>query len=143
MPDPKPTKSEYQKTYFKSEAGKAALIRYRHSEKGKKTINSCSRRFKQTPKGKAGNNRRCKRYKENFPERVKARAALNNAIENGRIERGCVCANCGAEGKMHGHHHRGYAWENRFDVIWLCHSCHVATHSPSQKVAPQDVGILA
>jgi hypothetical protein len=66
-----------------------------------------------------------KPYKGNTPE-VIARRELNRAITNGRVERPSTCSACSKPCTPHGHHHNGY--DNWYDVIWLCASCHKLLH---------------
>jgi hypothetical protein len=84
-----------------------------------------------------------KRYRERNPEKIKerqrgrvanpdpearakrlARAALNNAIVSGKIERPKCCSRCGGA-QPHGHHH-DYA--KPLEVEWLCAACHGEEH---------------
>lgn len=69
-------------------------------------------------------NRNKKALLEN-PEKVKARALVNQRVRFKRIPRASelTCCNCGAQAKQY-HHHMGYDWENRYNVIPVCVPCH-------------------
>lgn len=64
-----------------------------------------------------------KRQKEKYPERVKARKKLHNAIQDGRIKRES-CAVCG-EADAQGHHED---YSKPLDVVWLCEKHHREYH---------------
>jgi hypothetical protein len=60
----------------------------------------------------------------NNPEKVKARALVNQKVRFNRIPKvsSLICS-CGNQAK-HYHHHMGYDWHNRYNVIPVCVSCH-------------------
>lgn len=68
-------------------------------------------------------------------EKYRARDAVAKALKSGLLRRPSCCEACGvAAGEMRdgrsniwGHHHHGYAEEQKLNVIWLCLSCHSAT----------------
>ncbi len=62
--------------------------------------------------------------REKFPEKVKARDILNNAIKNGKIKKG-KCAVCHSTKRIHGHH-RDYS--KPLKVEWLCPAHHKKLH---------------
>ena len=70
--------------------------------------------------------RRNKREMLLFPERVRCRALVNQRVRHGRMPRACdqKCVKCSAQA-AHYHHHLGYSFEHRYDVIPLCVACHV------------------
>lgn len=59
------------------------------------------------------------------PEKVRARALVNQKVRFGRMPRASdlSCEYCGEKAK-HYHHHKGYAFEHRYDVVPVCFSCH-------------------
>jgi hypothetical protein len=61
------------------------------------------------------------------PEKKAARLSLWRAIKRGDIVR-LWCARCLTDEKVQAHHH-SYAWEDRFDVTWLCSPCHRWLHA--------------
>ena len=55
-----------------------------------------------------------------------ARSILRQAVANGKISKPSKCEKCKQEYpkvRIHGHHLNGYS--DPFDVIWLCHWCHM------------------
>jgi len=67
-----------------------------------------------------------KEARKKYPEKVKARNAVSNAIRDGRLEKK-PCIVCG-ETKAQAHHHKGYDKDNQLDVQWLCRPCHGKEH---------------
>lgn len=66
-----------------------------------------------------------KRWAKKNREKVKAHAALNQAVFRGKIIKPSKCQRCGRESdRIEGHHWKGYEKEHIYDVMWLCHSCH-------------------
>lgn len=63
--------------------------------------------------------------REKFPERMKARTAVSNAVRDGRLEKR-PCAFCGETEGLEAHHH-DYA--KPLDVTWLCRPCHRRFHA--------------
>jgi hypothetical protein len=55
-----------------------------------------------------------------------AHRALERAVRNGTIVKPDLCAYCGAKCNPDGHHED---YTRRFDVIWLCHVCHLKLHA--------------
>jgi hypothetical protein len=62
---------------------------------------------------------------------IKARRALNKAIESKKITRPNFCDYCRCYCTPQGHHYAGYKPEHYLDVIWLCEFCHKAIHFPN------------
>jgi len=77
------------------------------------------------------------RSRERHPDRVAARQATAAAIDRGELVRQ-PCGICGAE-PTQAHHHRGYAPEHWFDVIWLCRAHHYEAHRKLSPPPPVDV----
>lgn len=63
--------------------------------------------------------------RQNSPEKVAARAAVNNAVKRGDIVKPKVCEQCGRETRLTGHHDD---YSKPLDVRWLCYSCHGKEH---------------
>lgn len=59
-------------------------------------------------------------------EKQNARNAVNYAVGRGKMTKPLHCQHSGCEStyRVHAHHHRGYAKENRLDVVWLCQTHH-------------------
>lgn len=65
-------------------------------------------------------------------EKIAARKAVYKAIKRGKLVRG-PCMECGKP-NADAHHHNGYGREHRFDIEWLCRSCHLRLHrSPGRE----------
>jgi hypothetical protein len=62
---------------------------------------------------------------EEVPEKVKARALVNQRVRFGRIPRAssCKCTHCENQA-AHYHHYLGYEFEHRYDVQPVCIECH-------------------
>ena len=56
--------------------------------------------------------------------RSKAHKAVSQALKSGTLSK-VPCRDCGAV-KVEGHHED---YNKPLDVIWLCHSCHMAHHA--------------
>jgi hypothetical protein len=68
---------------------------------------------------------RVKQFNSHEHQRQYMGSQLNQAVKAGFIIRPSACSDCGAtDVPIHGHHYKGYAWENRFEVEWLCPGCH-------------------
>ena len=69
--------------------------------------------------------RRNKKEKTNHPEKVKARALVNQRVRFGRMPKASVlvCVECGEQAN-HYHHHLGYEFKHRYDVVPVCTQCH-------------------
>ena len=62
------------------------------------------------------------------PEKKRAHEAVRRAIRRGLLVRPDSCSQCGNnQMRIEAHHHKGYAKENRLEVIFLCTSCHRAS----------------
>lgn len=70
---------------------------------------------------------------ERFPERDKARKAVDYAIRSGKIIKPTICPECGAEPtsrNMHFHHTEDYSLEENWLIgVWVCRKCHRALHN--------------
>ena len=103
--------------YLRTEKGKVAQRRYRQSKKGKFTI----KRFQQTDKMKTAQ----RKYYLKYPERRKARSAVDWAIRSGKLPRpdSLQCHYCNCLAKEY-HHYKGYKPEYWLDVVPVCMKCH-------------------
>ncbi len=75
-------------------------------------------------------------YKKKNKEKHNAHYAVTVAIWKGKVKRPDHCSMCGKKCKPQAHHHKGYALEHRFDVIWLCSVCHGAVELALKMLAP-------
>ncbi len=55
------------------------------------------------------------------PERHRAQLDVAKALKSGKLIRPQVCSQCGAIGKVEGHHPD---YLKRLEVVWLCKPCH-------------------
>jgi len=62
------------------------------------------------------------RFAQEFPERLAAQRAANNALRDGKIGRADVCEGCGSSECPVEKHHLDYA--RPLLVMWLCKPCH-------------------
>ena len=73
------------------------------------------------------------RSRKRYPEKYRARTALNHAVQDGTVTRPDRCERCNSRGKpfsdgrspIQGHHHD---YTKPLEVEWLCHDCHVDRH---------------
>ena len=105
-------KIEYYRNYDRK--------RYRENDHRK----DAARKSAASDAGIAARDRNRERAK-GTPERI-ARCAVNNAIRDGRMERGAECFFCGIDGKLHAHH---CDYSRPLDVFWLCPACHGKLHT--------------
>jgi hypothetical protein len=104
---------------------KERIERWRHSEKGYPKNLATIRRYQKTERGRAVNKESTEKYRNSHRDRDRINKVLQKAVYRGKISKSSVCSSCGKTNcKIDGHHYRGYAWENRYNVIWLCAVCH-------------------
>lgn len=121
-----------QKEYRKTSKGKVTTWRYNRSQKGKrrrKTYESSDKgkenasRYASSEKGREA----ATRYRKRSPEKQRARALVQAAIDRGDIERPEVCSledeTC--KGAIQSHHPD---YKNPLDVVFLCHKHHTQLH---------------
>lgn len=82
-------------------------------------------RWKKSKIGKVLHRKSNKRHRQKWPEREKARKAINNAVRAKELPPAttCTCLQCGSQAESR-HHYLGYAEEHWLDVIELCNPCH-------------------
>lgn len=64
------------------------------------------------------------KYRKSNPARVRATAAVNNALRAGKLQK-MPCIVCGSS-KVHAHHPY---YDPPLDVVWLCPDHHKQTHA--------------
>lgn len=72
-----------------------------------------------------------KTYRENHPEKDRARSIVQQMIEKGWLSRSNCCSKCGNTKKIEAHH---VDYSKPLDVTWLCRDCHLALHKERNKV---------
>lgn len=70
------------------------------------------------------------RWRDQNPEKRAAHVLLGNRIRDGHIIKPDNCQDCGAAGRIEGHHH-DYA--KPLEVEWLCPQCHTNRHKESER----------
>ncbi len=60
------------------------------------------------------------------PHKVRAQAAVKQAIASGKMKRGTHCFACTATVNIDAHHED---YDEPLEVIWLCRSCHQKLHA--------------
>jgi hypothetical protein len=70
--------------------------------------------------------------RERYPERSKARAAVQKAMKHGSLIKPTNCDKCGklydGTDPLHFHHNNGYEPENWLVGVWVCRKCHRNEH---------------
>src|SRR5690625_367588 len=69
-----------------------------------------------------------RRAREKWPEKTKARAAINNGIRAGSVIRPDACEWCGTAGPVEAAHDD---YSKPFEVDWLCRTCHELKDRPT------------
>lgn len=83
--------------------------------------------YRKTEKGKIVADKIKEKVKLTSPEKLRARAMVNNAIATKRLIRPQNCSKCGGnQEKIHGHH---FDYSKPLEVVWLCTTCHVNLHN--------------
>ena len=129
---PKEKYKAAQKRYHQSSEGKAAQKRYNQSEKGKVV----HKRYQQSEKGKAARRTAKKNFNARNPNYVKAKAAVNNAVRDGKLPgvNTLLCSYCPNPAQQY--HHPSYEPEHWLDVLPACIKCHKNIHKDDKDVYP-------
>lgn len=126
--------------WLKTPAGQASVRKHLRSDKCRARHRAYSKTPQQqaywkilrsTEEHKAMMRQSVDKYRFANPDLIKARTAFSNAVRGGRIQKPLTCSQCRKKTtphKLHGHHHKGYAKANWFNVIWLCVDCHGLVH---------------
>lgn len=107
---------EEKKQYFRD---------YYQRNKAKK-IEQAKQWVKDNPERRAAiAKRRNRKAKRANPEKIRCRALVSQKVKHGRMPRASslLCYSCGRQA-AHWHHHKGYDFEHRYDVLPLCIACH-------------------
>lgn len=130
--------NENVKLWFKTPKGREAISRANRSKSGKagrrkhdktERRKEAKRRLRLTDKYKATHRKQSYAYRKRNPDKANAHSAVYYAIKKGKIPsvRSLICSFCTSPA-THYHHHRGYSWEYRLDVIPVCEICHRKSH---------------
>ena len=96
-------------------------LRYQNDPK----VRERHKRYNATDAGRKSMQKARKKWLDQNPEKRAAHQLLNNRIRDGKIKKPDTCQECGAGGRIHGHH-EDYA--RPLDVEWLCADCHAKRH---------------
>lgn len=88
-------------------------------------------KYQKTEAGKAAVLRAHRAQRVRAPHKFAARAALGNAVRDGRVIRPEGCWRCGTECVPHGHH---ADYNNALGVTWLCSPCHTEAHKLTKRL---------
>jgi len=88
------------------------------------------REYIQTDAGKASKQKAIAKYNTKNPKKYAAKNAVNNAVRDGKLTKPDTCSECGAGGRIHGHHDD---YSKPLEVRWLCPACHKAHHNTQGK----------
>jgi hypothetical protein len=121
--------AKYRATPEGRKATAASHRRYRATAHGKAVSAAAGRRYRATPKGKAAiAAQHAKRRATGDPAVCKAAHRVQRAVRLGILVRKGICKGCGATGKTHLHHYRGYDRKQALMVRELCRTCHWSAH---------------
>lgn len=100
----------YKKEWSKNNKEKLSLYHkiWRVREKNKGTLREKEIKWKKSQVAR-------------YPEKYKARIALNNAVIYRKITKASNCSACSSTSNIQGHHPD---YSKPLEVIWLCISCH-------------------
>jgi hypothetical protein len=144
-----------QRMTYTPEHGCVGCVRERlraWTEKNKDRLHKSCAKYNRSKKGLARSRNRdpekraacARRYRERYPERVRAKGAVRRALNEGRLARPPRCQACGGKPTPHGsnryglvaHHHAGYDEANWLNVTWLCVPCHRRGHGAYKHMGP-------
>ena len=97
---------------------------YNRRAKGSEVCRKARKKYYSTENGIQKRRLAIKREAISHKQERRVRRALIKQVWRGKIARPSICSKCGIECKPEAHHYTGYAWENRFEVQWLCFWCH-------------------
>ena len=106
-------KSDYYREYDKRRFKEDPRVIERH------------KRYQATTAGKLSSKKSRQKWKDDNSIKKGAFTMVNNAVRDKRIHKPDTCSECGAGGRIHGHHD-DYAFP--LTVRWLCPMCHTAWH---------------
>jgi len=142
----KPT-SEFSKESSRKDGSQTACKRcksmyhkeYRVTDKGKQKHREGSKKYQKTKKGKQTCNKAMKKWDDLNPSKVKAKNAVNYAVQIGKIPHiSTQICKCGNQAN-HWHHHKSYEPECRLDVVPVCRVCHRKIHSNNHCVLHHEI----
>lgn len=116
----------------KNAAAKSVKNAWKKKPESIAKMSAYRKRYFQTEKGKAFLLRKVNRIRP----KTRVRQSAKKALRAGRIIRKTACENCGSTAtRIEMHHYLGYAWENRWNVQFLCVPCHRAADRAANAAA--------
>lgn len=102
--------------------------KHRDTKQGRAAI----KRYRQSDKGKAAHIYSQKCYNIRNPNQFEAHKTVSNAVRTGKLSRSNIkqCHYCFKQAQEY--HHPSYALENQLDVIPVCIKCHNKLHRKQQ-----------
>ncbi|KKL47965.1 hypothetical protein LCGC14_2330250 [marine sediment metagenome] len=102
---------------------KSCMKKYQQSDDCKKA----NQKYKENNPNRIAKTRQIsdRKYRQNHPEKKKARNKISHAPRDGTIKRPSQCESCFEEGPVEGHHED---YSKQLEVIWLCKGCHMKRH---------------
>ena len=98
----------------------------KHRTKCRFSLQEARKHGRVKPKTKQQQKQISKNQRTKFPEKIKARSVVLNALRSGSLVRG-KCEVCGTSKRVHAHHW-SYLPEHWYNVQWLCHTHHMEAH---------------
>ena len=91
-------------------------------------MQQAERKYTATEHGREMKRQKAARYRDNNPEKERARKAVSDAVRRAVLPRvsSVQCAHC--EKQAQTYHHWSYLQEHHLDVVPLCRKCHTAEH---------------
>ena len=81
--------------------------------------------YAKTKAGRESHKKASAKWRSANPEKRAAHVILGNRLRDGKITKPDKCQECGATGRIHGHHED---YSKPLEVDWLCPSCHAKRH---------------
>jgi len=126
------------KRYIKSELGLKTRSEYYKSPAAKQSMKQSRIKYKQSEKGKRSKKRYYLNHKDlhraigeqqKMSGKKRAYGKVQTAIRNGRLKRMNICSICLTQTKTDMHHYHGYDDDKALMVIELCRKCHGREHA--------------
>lgn len=109
----------------------------RRTEEAKERRSEWNRARERGEVVKAREVRHAEVYRNNYPEKTRAKKLLALAVKRGEIQRPTACPSCGDESRgrdgrtlIQAHHHD---YSKPLEVQWLCVNCHAEAHSKQER----------
>ena len=101
------------------------IKKYRETDAGRTVQRKANAKYRATEAGKAVQRKAHTKQRKLYPEKYKARKAVECAIRYGKMTPPDTCSICWHDGKIEAHH-PDYA--KPLEIEWVCRPCHLAIH---------------